>query len=463
MKVVFLLLVAAAAVLGYAVMLYPPKFVLVGLFVAAVGVVTVFKPGYAMVLLVFSMMLSPEISLGEVGRGRSLIIRYDDILLVSVALAWMLRAGLVKKDAGFLEVTPVHLPIFFYMCIYIISTGLAQMRGTVQPLKSTFFTLKYIEYFVLFFMTYNVVRTRDDVKFLLKCGLATAVIVSIYAYWFHFTTGQQATAPFETALGEAANDGGEPGSLGGYYLVVFGVFMGIVDQGGFGWARVALISLLSMLPAFMYTLSRASLLGLIGQFGGLLSFGKRKLPVAAGLLVLFVAFFSIDALKNPVSARVAMTTQGAKNRQLHEFRMPVLGYTVQLEDSAAQRVEAWQRVLEQRLPKHPLLGHGATGIGFEDTQYGLILGEFGLVGLFVFFWMNYKIFEVGMRLYRIGDEPWMRGVGLGTMLVVGGLLLQSFTSNTFIIVRIMQPFWFLVALTCRLYALSAEGHEQRTA
>jgi len=460
MKVVSFILLALAAGLGYAVMFYPPKFVLVGLLVAAVGVVTVFKPKYAVVLLVFSMMLSPEISLGQVGRGRSLIIRYDDILLLSVALAWLLRAGLVKKDVGFLEVTPVHLPIFFFMCIYIISTGLAQMRGTVEPLKSTFFTLKYIEYFVLFFMTYNIVRTKEDVKFLLRCGLLTAVIVTVYAYWFHLTTGQQATAPFETALGEAANDGGEPGSLGGYYLVVFGVFMGLIDQAGISWARIALFSLLGMLPAFMYTLSRASLLGLVGQFAGLVTFGKRKLMVSAGLLVLLVAFFSIDALKNPVSARVAMTTQGGVNRQLHEFRMPVLGYTVQLEDSAAQRVQAWQRVLEVRLPKHPLLGHGATGIGFEDTQYGLLLGEFGLIGLVVFFWMNFKIFELGMRLYGVGDEPWVRGVGLGTSLVVGGLLLQSFTSNTFIIVRIMQPFWFLVALTCRLHALSVRGHER---
>ena len=458
MKAVSLILLVLAAVLSYALAFYPPKIALTAIMAAVVGAITVFNPRYAIVLLVFSMMLSPEISLGEVGRGRSLVIRYDDILLVSVALAWVLRAGLVKKDVGFLEVTPVHTPIFFYMCIYIISTGLAQMRGDVQPIKSTFYTLKYIEYFVLFFMTYNVVRTKDEVKFLLRCGLITAAIVTAYAYWYHASTGLQASAPFETALGEADKDGGEPGSLGGYYLVIFGICMGLLDQGRGSWIKTTLPAFLIMLPSFMYTLSRASLLGFMGQCGALLVLGRRKLFVASGLLVLLAAFFSIDALKNPVSARVAMTTQGGINRQLHEFRMPVLGYSVQLEDSAAQRVQAWQRILFQRLPRHPLIGHGATGIGFEDTQYGLIMGEFGLVGFAVFLWMVFKIFQLALRLYQIGDEPWTRGIGLGLALTLTGLMLQSFTSNTFIIVRIMQPFWFLVALACRLHMLSVREH-----
>jgi len=461
MKAVSLLILVLAAMLSYAVMFYPPKIALIGIMVAIVGAITVFRPSYAIVLLVFSMMLSPEISLGEVGRGRNLIIRYDDILLLSVALAWLLRAGLVKKDVGVLEVTPVHLPIFFYMCIYIFSTGLAQMRGDVEPLKSTFFTLKYIEYFVLFFMTYNVVRTKEEVKFLLRCGLATAALVTVYAYWYHFSTGQQATAPFETALGEAASEGGEPGSLGGYYLVVFGACMGLLDQAGPSWIKIVLPALLLMLPSFMYTLSRASLLGLLGQCGGLLALGKRKLFVASGLVLMLIAFFSIDALKNPVSARVAMTTQGGVNRQLHEFRVPVVGYTIRLEDSAAQRVQAWQRILEERLPKHPLLGHGATGIGFEDTQYGLIMGEFGLIGFAVFSWMIFKIFQMSVNLYAVGTEPWIRGMGLGLTLSLIGLLLQSFTSNTFIIVRIMQPFWFLAALTCRLHMLSLRSANGR--
>ncbi|HOX23450.1 MAG TPA: O-antigen ligase family protein [Elusimicrobiales bacterium] len=377
-----------------------------------------------------------------------------------MALAWLFRAGWIKKEVSLLEITPVHIPIFIYTCIYIISTGLAMMRGELNLLKSMFFTLKYIEYFVLFFMTYNIVQKEEDVRSLLRYGLVTAMLVTVYAYWYHFSTGQQATAPFETPLGEASREGGEPGSLGGYYLVVFGVLMGLIDHGAGQWLKTAISALLVMLPAFLFTLSRASLLGLAGQFSLLLLLGRRKLFVASGGVLLLTLFFSVDALRAPVSQRVAMTTEGARDRQLHEFRMPIVDYTVHLEDSAAQRVQAWQRIITRHLPKHPFLGHGATGIGFEDTQYGLILGEFGLVGLAVFFWMIGKIFQQSLHLYHVGRQPWIRGVGLGVILVLAGLLLQSFTSNTFIIVRIMQPFWFLVGLMCRLHTLSMKTDER---
>ena len=40
----------------------------------------------------------------------------------------------------------------------------------------------------------------------------------------------------------------------------------------------------------------------------------------------------------------------------------------------------------------------------------------------------------------------MRGVTLGFLLGFGGLLVHAIGANTFIIVRIMEPFWLVCAI-----------------
>jgi len=60
------------------------------------------------------------------------------------------------------------------------------------------------------------------------------------------------------------------------------------------------------------------------------------------------------------------------------------------------------------------------------------------------------VYREGIRLWRGGKEDWERGLGMGLCLALTGLLIQAMTTNTFIIVRVMMPFWFLVALVARL-------------
>jgi hypothetical protein len=96
--------------------------------------------------------------------------------------------------------------------------------------------------------------------------------------------------------------------------------------------------------------------------------------------------------------------------------------------------------------KEPILGYGITGYKFMDAQYPRILVETGIVGMLAFFWLIYALFQVGINTWRSAPNDLMRGLSVGLTAGLLGLLLHAVGANTFILVRIMEPFWFLVGI-----------------
>ena len=68
-------------------------------------------------------------------------------------------------------------------------------------------------------------------------------------------------------------------------------------------------------------------------------------------------------------------------------------------------------------------------------------------------------FKVSWRLYRASADPFVRALSLGYVIGLIGLLWQSVGVNTFIIVRIMEPFWFLTAIVMKLSQMEGEGEK----
>jgi len=454
------LLIALSLLMGKLVVSGLPAYYLFGGFACAlIAFITFSKPKAGLVVLVFSMMLSPELRVGQAGN-RPITVRYDDMLLVTVFLAWLANTT-VRKSVHLLKLSPIHLPVFFYAFSAILSTSVAIMRGDLVFIKSFFYVLKYIEYLFLFFMAVNIIETKRDAGFLLKCGLVTAVLVTLYAYNYHFRTGDRTTAPFDDPLYGLRTDS-EPGTLGAYYLIVFGLLTGLITEvggRGFAWA-VGL--LLFMFPSFLMTLSRASYLGVAAVALTIFFFARKRrmLILLCGVAISAIAL-ATPQIRETTVERVNLTFHGGKNRTLHDFTF--FGYHTQLEDSAAQRVWAWERILFKKFPRHPVIGHGVTGIGFEDTQFGLILGEMGLVGFSIFIWLLVSLYRLGFAAFESGYLPWEKGIALGYVAGLSGLIVHALTSNTFIIVKVMQPFWLLTAIVCTIYLSNREGEKEETA
>ena len=404
-----------------------------------------FSPKLSLVLLVFSMLLSPELGGGAVDAGRSLVVRYDDILLVIIFLSWFAKTALFK-DKPFITATPVQTPVLLYTSLCVVSTAFGIIRGDIALKASFFYVLKYIEYFLLYFMTVNIVDSEEDVKKYMRYGVVVAVLVTFYAYYFYYGSGAgpdaRATAPFEVPLGGDIRES-EPASLGGYYLIVFGILFALLTETG-GTSVLKVLGLVVFIfPAFLITFSRSSYLGFAVMMPALFFFtAKRRFFMLGFLAAVLFAAAIIPGLAGKVKSRITMTYAGVYATQ--SFSAGTVG-SIKLEDSAASRIYSMKRALLEKFPKHPVFGWGVTGVGLADTQYALVLGELGVLGVALFIWMLYRLFYTAKKVFNSYADPYIRALALGFMVSLFGLLAQSFGVNSFVIVRIMEPFWFIAA------------------
>lgn len=461
--IIVLLALGLAAWLGQLVTAGGQSWLL--MFVASVvaGAVAFFRPKLSLVLLVFSMLLSPEIGLGGVGGGRSVVVRYDDILLVIIFLSWFARTALFK-DRAFITSTPVQTPVLLYTALCVLSTALGVISGHIDAKTSFFYVMKYVEYFLLYFMTVNIVESEEEVRKYLKYGLAVAVLVTIYAYYYYASYGGadvRVTAPFEVPLGGDVTES-EPASLGGYYIIIFGIFMALLTEAS-GYAFLLAVGMLAfMFPAFLLTFSRASYIGFTAMIPALFLLARSRRMFLLGFLsASLIALALVPAISSRVMERITMTYQGVYATQT--VATTASGGEIKLEESAAARVRSIRRVLFDHLPKRPVFGWGVTGVGLSDTQYALVLGETGILGAILFIWMLTRLFRTANMVFKSYDAPLIRALALGFMLSLVGLLFQAFGVNTFIIVRIMEPFWFIAALLSVLYLKAAPGTKTATA
>ncbi|HSC70195.1 MAG TPA: hypothetical protein VLH58_02510, partial [Candidatus Methylomirabilis sp.] len=176
--------------------------------VAALLIVLLFasflNPEFGLHIILLSMLLSPEIVVGGVGgislgkptvKADVLVLRIEDLILVAVAFAWLARTA-IFKELAVIRRTPLNPAIFFYIAALILATLLGTFAGTVRPVRGFFFTLKYLEYFVVYFMTVNLVREERQLLRLLATAFATCAISALVGI-MQIPSGERVAAPFE--------------------------------------------------------------------------------------------------------------------------------------------------------------------------------------------------------------------------------------------------------------------------
>jgi O-antigen ligase len=401
-------------------------------------------PEAGLYVLIFSMLLSPEIIAGDIAGkatlGRGLTLRLEDFLLVFIGLSWFARNA-VDKSTGLFKKTPLNQPIAFYIVVCLLATLWGKITGNVQSIAGFFFVLKYFEYMIVFFMVVNYVNTAGQAKRLLFCLFLTCFIVSIYGL-MQIPGGERVSAPFEGARGE-------PNTFGGYLVFMGAVAVALLDHLKDLRVRIGLTVLLAvLLVSLTYTQSRTSYLAIIPAYLCFSLLSRRRFYLLVGLLVAL-------ALSPYIAPYVA------KKRVAYTFTQPTHKDQIQIgkiriDTSLSARVTSWKEGLSD-WRKRPILGYGVTGHKFMDAQYPRILVETGIVGLLAFGWLIYVLFLVGLRTWRDQQNDLLRGLSVGFIAGLAGLLVHSFGANTFIIVRIMEPFWFLTGIVIALSEMEAES------
>ena len=411
------------------------------------------SPEFGVAILIMSMLLSPEFGAGAAGAGttvetsRSVVIRLDDILLIILLGSWFARMA-IHKELGFILKNPINRPIGIYILSCFISTTLGLLSGDVRAKVGFFFVIRYIEYFIVFFMGINFIQSVKIMRRFMKIAFFTAALVAIYGL-YQIPSGIRVSAPFE-------GDAGEPNTMGGYLLLMMAMAAGqLITSRGIrplmGWSSYILLLMIPLL----FTGSRASWLGIPAAMLAFFLFSQRKKEILMLTIILLVAAPAI--LPQGVKDRILFTfTQG---KELTGGATQVHLGGVRLDTSTSARIESW-RIAMNGWMKKPILGWGISGIIFIDAQYVRTLAETGLFGMVALLWLFWAYFQAGRAAMRASPDRFQRGLALGYIAGFFGLVLHGSGSNTFIILRIMEPFMLFTAMIIRIPDIQAAREKE---
>ncbi|MFH1727270.1 MAG: O-antigen ligase family protein, partial [Pseudomonadota bacterium] len=213
----------------------------------------------------------------------------------------------------------------------------------------------------------------------------------------------------------------------------------------------------------IYTFSRSSWSALI-PMGMVFFFYVRKTNkiVIATLLLLFVLAaprILPEKVMNRISGSVMEKEFLDKSvSKKYRGKFQTVG-DVALDQSTTDRIRSWNNIMKD-FKSHPIFGYGVTGYGFIDGQYFRTLIEIGLLGLFSLLYLFYSIFKLVKLNLESVNSPFLKGVSLGLLAGSCALFAHSATANTFIIVRIMEPFWFLMAIVIMSYGIEKSEEQE---
>ena len=410
----------------------------------AVFLVVFVKTEIGLYLVIFSMLLSPQFgaSGGTIAESRRIVVRSEDVLLLVVALSWLAKTA-VNKELGIAVKTPLNRPILAYVAATAIATLIGYLTGTVAGVGGFFYVLKYVEYFVVYYMVVNNLVDRRQAWRFVTAAFVTAVIVSLIGMT-QIPSGQRVSAPFE-------GRDGEPNTFGGYLLLLMMVAGGIALETLRLRTRAIYLGLLGLMSIpFMFTLSRTSYVGLLPAAAVMAVLSSRRRVMIGALLALLVASpLALALLPDTVAKRVRYTFEPERGQPT--VRVGAVG----LDPSTSARLISVKQAIDGWTHR-PIFGYGVTGFAFMDQQFARTLVETGLVGFAAFLVLIWALLKAGVASFRALEVPEDRGLALGFVAGTVGLLGHAIGANTFIIVRIMEPFWFFAAIIVALPGLAQE-------
>ncbi len=434
-----LILTALSLLAAGLIIFLPPSVLVIAVLALVIAAICFSYPHVAFYILIVAMLFSPEVIAGQTA-AREVTFRMDDVLLFIIVLTWLVRAAVYKELAAFRS-TPLHTPIALFVAVSLLATFLGMVMGRVSLASGLFFNLKIFEYFVVFFMVVNYVKDERDIKTFVILILLVAFLVNLYAL-YQVPSGMRVTAPFEGELGE-------PNTLGGYLIIIISLALALFLSRSFGQRTNFLIPVLVLSGGIMmFTQSRGSWLGLIFMSVPFMLLSPKRPFFIAGAVLLLIALPYI-------------APESTKERFAGTFRAePFFARTEQfmgmeLDPSASARVTSYKQGFE-RWKKRPVLGYGVTGAGFIDPQFLRILVETGIIGLAFFLFLLWRMALFLWDTYWSVDDLFFKALSLGMLGALAGLIGHSISASSFIIVRIMEPFWFLMGLVAACVLIKGE-------
>lgn len=430
------LLLAAALIFSYFITHAAPITSFLSVLSLAIIVLTFVNVSVGLGFLLISALYSLEIPFFST-LARAGTIRFDDILILIIFITWFAKSAITKSGNIFPH-TPLNGAIIFYSLICMVSTARGIFLGILHPLTSISFLIKYMEYFFLFFIVFNNIKSEKQVKIFIIIMIAVMFLVAISGYFQIRLKRVEGPVPRPESVGEDAN------TVASYYVMMYGLIFGLLVYAKSWILKIVLfIQTILMMPPFLFTLSRGSYVGFIAMFLTLLFLAKGRRTILI-LMLFFIVFAAINYLPTEIIERIKYTYTPSP----YTIAYNVFGTTIHLEESTTGRIEVYKDVV-RKVSKYPLFGCGVARSSVVDTQYGRVLLEIGIVGSVIFIFLIVKVYKLALnrRKWAYGmDIWWMKGITVGFVASFAGLLVHGISASTFILIRPMIIFWFIAAI-----------------
>jgi len=418
------------------------RFIQVGMVVGVLAYLATFVDVVlGLAFLIACVGFSPEMSMAGMHH-----LRIEDFIIPALLLAWLTREAERREP---LVAVPFKGPALLYFVAMLASTLLGAASGTTKPEIGLLILGKFVEYYLIFLIVANNVRTPGEFKALLLFAVVVAMAGPLLGFARPDATGGTPVG-FQRVFGPS----GETSNIYGGYLILYlsvaaGLYLHATTTSHRFAAGVALVFLSGGL---LYTYSRTSY---VSQLAALGIFGVLKARRLLIILVLLVAVFPLLA-PDEVFKR-ASTIMGIFDGSGNP--------------SWDARTDAWKLAVGRMSGTDFLWGKGVGAVKFGDvdSEYVRILVDTGILGLGAFVWFLVRLGVHAGRLYdSLAPAGLFKGYAAGFMTAYFGLIVHGLAATSFSSIRTMESFMILTGLTaclasrCREWELILPNHELRT-
>lgn len=418
-----------------------PALLYAGMFVTFLASVF-WRPSLGIYLLVLTLPLQTgRYKLHDFPLGAEFL----DILLLGTIL------GLIIKGRSFIPDSPWNKFLLLYaaFCYLSLWEGSYFIRAPLplwisDPRFSDW--KNYVEMFLLALVVASTMKSKNEIKLLVVVMCLSLLVVNrsffstVHSRDFsHYSDQVRDSGP----LGYAGVNG-----LAAFEAMLISFLLGVAAFTRSVLARAGIFLMIATCCyCLLFSFSRGGYLGcLVGMITVGLFKSRWLLVVAAVLVIGWQTLLPVS-----VQERIAMTTGDAAEGQLFD-------------SSAQSRINLWEDAMTL-FKQNPVTGTGFQTygsmwrLGYADTHnyYVKVLAETGMVGFILFVILLWKLFRCGTQLYFTTDDPFWRGLSLGFIALLAGIVIMNLFGDRWSYQQLDGYLW--VILGCVISGLNTVHDE----
>ena len=395
------------------------------------------------IVLVFILVAAGELARLSIGPINGVL--PNDLLIGILGLVWLSQKIFIERKW---TKSILWAPFF----VFITIAGISLINGskeltTKETLLSSFYLVRFIEYFLLAFIVHDLAQDKIYRKNIFKVIVGSALLIAILGFlqlkfFPDFTEFQE--AGWDPHINRLLSTWFDPNFVGGMFALVLSLILGKLSvEGKLKKNSWLIIAGTILLIALFVTYSRSAYLTFMAAVGIIGLLKSRKILIGAliaSLLLISVSDRALDRVTDMIHSAQSLITTSAE-----------------LPDATARlRIESWENAIII-IKDHPWLGVGYNTYSYVQTNYGFvkdleehsstgsdstiltILATTGFIGLAAYLWL------IGAMLW-LGFWGRKNALCLGFLGGLCGLLIHSIFVNGLLYTPILIFFYSALGL-----------------